>query len=132
MNVFAVILLPYHHFFFLASALSISNSVLSLSCCFRSSAKESINSFSGSIFLYIILDNVDVLGRSISFQKLLNADNSPGNVFVMTPDALVSKISELTRKYDGIVYKEDAGVRELQINGEFNKESILDQYYGRN
>jgi len=84
------------------------------------------------IFLYVILDNADVLGKSISFQKLLNADNSPGNVFVMTPDALVSKISELTRKYDGIVYKEDAGVRELQINGEFNKESILDQYYGRN
>jgi hypothetical protein len=84
------------------------------------------------IFLYVILDNVDVLGRSISFQKLLNADNSPGNVFVMTPDALVSKISELTRKYDGIVYKDDAGVRELQINGEFNKETILEQYYGRN
>ena len=84
------------------------------------------------IFLYVILDNEEILGRSISFQKLLNAENSPGNIFVMTPDALVSKIHELTKKFDGIVYKEDAGVRELQINGEFNKESILDQYYGRN
>jgi len=84
------------------------------------------------IFLYTILDNEEVLGRSISFQKLLNSENSPGNIFVMTPDSLVSKIHELTQKYDGIVYKEDAGVRELQINGEFNKESILNQYYGRN
>lgn len=84
------------------------------------------------IFLYVILDNEDVLGKSISFQKLLNSENSPGNVFAMTPDALVAKISELTKKYYGIVYKEDAGVRELQINGEFNKETLLDQYYGRN
>lgn len=84
------------------------------------------------IFLYTILDNEEVFGRSISLQKLLNSENSPGNLFVMTPDALVSKIHELTRKYDGIVYKEDAGVRELQINGEFNKESILDEYYEQN
>jgi hypothetical protein len=84
------------------------------------------------IFLYAILDNQEVLGKSISFQKLLNSENSPGNIFVLTPDALVSKIHELTRKYDGIVYKEDAGVRELQINGEFNKEVILEEYYGRN
>lgn len=84
------------------------------------------------IFFYSILDNENTLGKSISFQKLMNSENSPGNIFVMTPDALVSKIHELTRKYDGIVYKEDGGVRELQINGEFNKESILDEYYGRN
>ncbi|MEX2364885.1 MAG: DUF4007 family protein, partial [Balneolaceae bacterium] len=84
------------------------------------------------IFLYAILDNQEVLGRSISFQKLMNGENSPGNIFVMTPDALVTKIHELVKKYDGIVYKEDAGVRELQINKAFNKEEILDQYYGRN
>lgn len=83
------------------------------------------------IFLYAILDNVEVLGKSISLQKLLNSENSPGNIFVMTPDALVTKIHELTRRYDGIVYTEDAGIRELQINGEFNKESILDEYYAR-
>ncbi len=72
------------------------------------------------------------MGQSISLHKLMNSDNSPGNIFALTPDALVAKIHELVRNYDGVVYKEDAGIRELQINKEFNKEEILDQYYGRN
>jgi len=83
------------------------------------------------IFLYVILDN-DNYGRSISLHKLLNEDNSPGNIFALTSDALVKKVQEVVRKFDGIVYKDDAGVRELQINKDFIKEEVLDQYYGRN
>jgi hypothetical protein len=84
------------------------------------------------IYFYVILDNIEQMGQSISLHKLMNSDNSPGNIFALTPDALVAKIHELVRNYDGVVYKEDAGIRELQINKEFNKEEILDQYYGRN
>lgn len=84
------------------------------------------------IFFYVILDNIDELGKSISFHKLMNADNSPGNIFALTPDALVAKINELVKNYYGIVYKDDGGVRELQITTEFDKEEILDQYYAKN
>jgi len=83
------------------------------------------------IFLYVILDN-EAYGNSVSLYKLMNEDNGPGNIFALTPDALVAKIHEVTRKFDGIVYNEDAGIRELQFNKAFNKESILDQYYERN
>ena len=83
------------------------------------------------IFFFSILDNKSY-GSSISLHKLLNGDDSPGNVFVLHPDALVSKVEQLTQKYDGVVYKEDAGIRELQISEQYQKEDILDQYYGRN
>jgi hypothetical protein len=84
------------------------------------------------IFFYVILDNTDTLGKSISFHKLMNEDNSPGNIFALTPDALVAKINTLVNKYYGLSYKEDGGVRELQINTQFDKEEILDQYYAEN
>ena len=83
------------------------------------------------IFLYVILDN-EAYGNSVSLHKLMNEDNGPGNIFALTPDALVEKIHEVTRRFEGIVYKDDAGIRELQFNKDFNKEAILDQYYGRN
>ncbi len=81
------------------------------------------------IFFYVVLDNEKTLGKSISFHKLMNADNSPGNIFALTPDALVEKINELVKRYYGLTYKEDAGVRELQINKDFDKKEILDEYY---
>lgn len=90
------------------------------------------------IFFYVILDNLDTTNttannrKSISFHKLLNDDNSPGNIFALTPDALVTKINQLVQSYDGVVYTDDAGVRELQLTTEFDKDEILDQYYGKN
>jgi len=83
------------------------------------------------IFFFAILDGISEkrFGRSISFHKLLNLNNSPGNIFALHPDALVSKVDELTHKYDEISYKEDGGIRELQINGEFPKHEILENYY---
>jgi len=82
------------------------------------------------IFFYSILDNYPE-NKSISIHKLLNEKNSPGLVFALNPDALVKKVKKLSEDFKGIVYKEDAGIRELQINEEFSKENILDQYYGR-
>lgn len=86
------------------------------------------------IFFYSILDNIDKerFGNSISIHKLLSADNSPGNIFVLHPDALVSKVEQLTTRFKGITYKEDGGVRELQLNKQFDKNSVLDQYYASN
>jgi hypothetical protein len=84
------------------------------------------------VFLFSLLDNMEVYGKSISIHKLLNEDNSPGNIFALHPDALVSKVEQLTKFDNGIVYKDDAGIRELQFNKEFSEYEILDQYYGRN
>ena len=82
------------------------------------------------IFFYAILDNYSD-NRSISIHKLLNDKNSPGLVFALNPDALVKKVKALANTFYGIVYKEDAGVRELQINKDYKTKDILDQYYGR-
>jgi len=86
------------------------------------------------IFFYSILDNIEKgdFSNSISLHKLLNANNGPGNIFALHPDALVAKLDKLMNKYDGISYKEDGGIRELQINKEYSKENILDNYYARN
>jgi len=82
------------------------------------------------IFLYSILEN-ERFSTSISFQELLNAENSPGSVFLLNPDSLVAKIEELTEMYDRIVYTEDAGVRQLQIPVDINPIEVLTGYYER-
>ena len=85
------------------------------------------------IFFYSILDNIEKgnYSDSISLHKLLSADHSPGNVFALHPDALISKVERLVQRYSGLSYKEDGGVRELQIQQSFNKNAVLDEYYAR-
>ncbi|MEX2410216.1 MAG: DUF4007 family protein [Candidatus Paceibacterota bacterium] len=82
------------------------------------------------VFLYSILDN-EHFGNSISIQALLNAENSPGSVFLLNPDTVISKIEELATLYERIVYKEDAGIRELQILENIDPIDVLNSYYGR-
>jgi hypothetical protein len=81
-----------------------------------------------SIFLYTILDNIEY-GRSIPFRDLLTGYNSPGVIFALNDDGLYQKIEEITQDNRNIVYKETAGVRELQIKGPINKAQVLDGYY---
>jgi len=88
------------------------------------------NTLPVEIFLYSILENGNFT-KSISFQDLLNAENSPGSVFLLNPDALVSKIEELTQRDERIVYTDDGGIRQLQILEEINPIDVLISYYGR-
>lgn len=81
-----------------------------------------------NIVLYTILDNA-TYGKSIPFRDLLTAHNSPGVVFALNEEGLYQKIEEITNTYRNIIYKETAGVRELQIKGNINKEEILNDYY---
>jgi hypothetical protein len=83
------------------------------------------------IFFYSILVNYPD-NKSISLHKLLNDKNSPGLVFALNPDTLVEKVKAISNQFEDVVYTEDGGIRELQINREFEEENILDQYYGRN
>jgi hypothetical protein len=88
------------------------------------------NTLPVEIFLYSILENENFT-KSISFQDLLNAENSPGSVFLLNPDALVSKIEELTQHDERIVYTDDGGIRQLQILEDINPIDVLISYYGR-
>ena len=81
------------------------------------------------IVLFSILDQIESYGNSISFNLLLNADNAPGRIFVLSAEGLYEKIEEITKKYPTIVYSETAGNKELQFKESFNKFEILDAYY---
>jgi len=97
---------------------------------FETSQQESLPN---EVFLYAILDNGHY-GNSITIQELLNAENSPGSIFLLTSDALISKIEALTLQYDNIVYTDDGGIRQIQIKDKdsINPLDVLTEYYGRN
>ena len=56
-------------------------------------------------------------------------DKNPGKVFMLSANGLVHKIESLENKDPGIVFKEDAGRKELQLKPEFDKWEILRKYY---
>ncbi|HEY6436671.1 MAG TPA: DUF4007 family protein [Ignavibacteriaceae bacterium] len=80
------------------------------------------------IVLYTILDNLNY-SKSISFRDLLNGFNSPGAVFSLNEEGLYQKLEDITSQHKNIIYKETAGIKELQIKGQINKEEILNGYY---
>ncbi|MEX2410152.1 MAG: DUF4007 family protein [Candidatus Paceibacterota bacterium] len=96
---------------------------------FETSNQESLPN---EVLLYAILDNVRY-GNSITIQELLNSENSPGSIFLLTPDALITKIEALTLHYDNIVYTDDGGIRQIQIKDKesINPHGVLTDYYGR-
>ena len=81
-----------------------------------------------AIVLYAILDN-SAYGKSISFRDLMTGYNSPGAVFALNEEGLYQKIEQITSDYKNIIYKETAGVKELQIKSNITKEEILNGYY---
>jgi len=80
------------------------------------------------IVLYSILDNQHY-GKSISFTELLSGYDSPGSIFALNEDGLVSKIEQFSKKYKGVVFTESAGVRELQFKRAIDKYDVLNDYY---
>lgn len=68
-------------------------------------------------------------GNSVSFFELLNGWNSVGSVFAMNSDGLMAKIEEIVDTHKDIVYKEDAGVREVQFKKKPDRWEILKRYY---
>jgi len=81
------------------------------------------------ILLYAILDNEDY-GMSVNFETLMTGYNSPGSIFAINRTGLLQKIEALVQEFDFLVFKDDAGVRELQFKikpeSPFN---ILNSYY---
>jgi hypothetical protein len=82
------------------------------------------------IVLFSILDNPSY-GKSISFKDLLSGYNSPGMVFALNEEGLLSKIEGITSRYKSITFTESAGVRELQFRRTINKYDVLNGYYNQ-
>ena len=82
------------------------------------------------IILYAILENQE--GDSINFDKLYNERNSVGSVFALNREGLMEKLEELTNLYPKeIVFKNEAGIRELQFKKKLNPiKDVLAKYYG--
>ncbi|MEX1276916.1 MAG: DUF4007 family protein [Bacteroidota bacterium] len=95
---------------------------------YRISGRER-NEIPWEVLLFCILSN-EKYGSSVSFYELLNGQNSVGSVFALSGDGLMFKINELTRFHSDIVYKNDAGVRELQFKSRPERWELLRGYYG--
>lgn len=81
------------------------------------------------LILFIILENKDY-GKSISFKNLYSDYNSVGSIFILSKEQLENKLIKISKKYDDIVYSNDAGIKELQFkNDKPNSFDILRTCY---
>lgn len=80
------------------------------------------------IILYTILDSYPNQ-NSISFHKLLNDYNSIGSIFLITPNGMIKKIEAIVKKYPEVIFKDTAGIKEIQIKAKLLKWDILNGYY---
>lgn len=83
---------------------------------------------SEELFLYAILDRFKDR-HSISVEEIIYGENSPGVIFCMNEYGIVKKLKALEQKYPSIIFSEDAGVRELQLQEKFEKYKVLENYY---
>lgn len=80
------------------------------------------------VLLFVLLDDPGI-GMSVSLDTLERGYNSVGSIFAINRSGLVSKIESLCKNYPFLVYKDDAGIRELQFKSKPNPYEILDRYY---
>lgn len=80
------------------------------------------------ILLFTLLQDSDI-GMSVSLDNLERDYNSVGSIFAINRSGLVNKIQSLCKDYTFLVYKDDAGIRELQFKSKPSPYLILDQYY---
>ncbi|MBX2969097.1 MAG: DUF4007 family protein [Cyclobacteriaceae bacterium] len=85
------------------------------------------------IILYAILENEDY-GNSINFEKLLTEPTSVGTIFALNREGLTEKLEEITKhkKFSkNVVFKNEAGIRELQFSSKPKVFDVLAHYYDR-
>jgi translation elongation factor P/translation initiation factor 5A len=96
---------------------------------FKIDSKER-ESLPPEIFLYSILDNENYT-NAITIDDLRIKENSPGLLFAMNSEGIYDKINQLEKMYDQILFSKTAGNQILQIDSEFDKTTILKNYYGK-
>lgn len=80
------------------------------------------------VILFTILDNENT-NTSISFHTIEQEPNSPGVIFALNRSGLLNKIESISKKYKEVVFKDDAGIKEIQIKKKLNPLSVLEKYY---
>lgn len=80
------------------------------------------------ILLFALLSDPNI-GMSVSLDSLERDYNSVGSIFAINRSGLVSKIQSLCSDYPFLVYKDDAGIRELQFKRKEDAYNILNDYY---
>ncbi len=80
------------------------------------------------VLLFALLSDADI-GLSVNLDSLERDYNSVGSIFAINRTGLVQKIESLCNRYDFLVYKDDAGVRELQFKSKPDPYEILKEYY---
>jgi hypothetical protein len=89
------------------------------------------NSIPWEIVLYCILDNENY-SDSISIKSLFSDPKGIGTLFAFTQESLENKLIEISEKQPNTVYKNDAGIKELQFKkGKPNSIEILEKYYAK-
>jgi len=96
---------------------------------FKIDSKER-KSLPPEIFLYSILDNKNYT-NAITVDDLRIKENSPGLIFAMNSEGIYDKINQLVKRYDQILFSKTAGNQVLQIDSDFDKSTILKDYYGK-
>lgn len=94
------------------------------------------------ILMFAILDlldrqkessNLERRRTSVSIDQLLSADKlNVSMTFCLNEQGLLDKIHEIESDpfyNERVIYKENSGIRELQINNDLEKEDILNKYY---
>lgn len=82
-----------------------------------------------AILLYAILENENY-GNSINFEKLYKEPDGIGTLFALSREGLTEKLEEIVALGRGnIVFKNDAGVRELQFRNKPAAFDVLRRYY---
>jgi len=95
----------------------------------KTDEKEALPS---EIFLFVLLTDPNI-GMSVSLDALERNYNSVGSIFAINRSGLVQKIESLCEKHPFLVYKDDAGIRELQFKSKpKNSFEILNAYYDGN
>lgn len=82
------------------------------------------------VLLFALLSDSEI-GLSVSLDSLERGYNGVGSIFAINRTGLVQKIERLCDKYGFLVYKDDAGIRELQFKSKPDPFKILSEYYGR-
>jgi hypothetical protein len=80
------------------------------------------------VILYAILDN-ETFESSVSLNSIEMNSNSVGSIFAINRTGLLSKIENLTDKYNYIVFNDHAGIKEIQFKEKPDARSILEMYY---
>lgn len=84
------------------------------------------------VILYAIscLQEQGVYTNSISFDSLMNYENSPGTVFLLNQNGMMNKVQRIVKMFPKVTtYTDDAGIRELQFKKRFPSQEVLRMIY---